>query len=267
MVSLNKLIFAVPPQIRQRLFSGECQRVGGVLRDKSSGRIVYLLADELNEEKNLSSVSVTIPEILGSTLRYLTAGRVRYQIDLLEKELDISNIQIKPGDLSAINEATGLIGMNVLNTEELQRLTGNMSSLYDRYHGIFTKYLKDLDRPGDYQSFPFIKIIILLSAVTARLCMQSGDRARAGEWVSRVYSDIVGAIKAYCLINSRTDKDMTHFTRISGYPAAEFFEELREVLASPATKPKYKFPPMEAVYLWNCTEYLKGYQLELESIS
>lgn len=38
------------------------------------------------------------------------------------------------------------------------------------------------------------------------------------------------------------------------------------MLASPATKPKYKFPPMEAVYLWNCAEYLKGYQLELESI-
>lgn len=266
MVNLNKLIFAVPPQIRQKLFTVEYERTGGVIRDKFSGCIVYLLVDELNEEKNHSSISVTIPEILGSTLRYLTAGRVKNQIELLEKEMDDINIQINPGDLSIINEATGLIGMNLPGTEELRCLTGNMSRLYDRYHGIFSHYLKDLDRPGDYQSFPFIKIIILSSTVAARLCMQSGDRSGAGEWVSRVYSDVVEAIKAYCLINSRTDKDMAHFTIISGYPAAEFFEELKEVLASPATKPKYKFPPMEAVYLWSCAEYLKGYQLELESI-
>ncbi|HBV95897.1 MAG: hypothetical protein JL50_04570 [Peptococcaceae bacterium BICA1-7] len=266
MVSLKKLIFAVPPPIRQRLFAGECERTGGVIREKYSGKIVYLLAEELSEEKRISSVSVTIPEILGSTLKYLSTDRVKGQIELLEKELDANNTQINPGDLSIINSAAGLISMNLPGTEELRSLTENMSRLYDRYQDISAKYLRDLDKPRDYQSFPFIKITILSSAVAARLCMQSGDRAGADEWVSRAYSDVVKAIKWYCLINSTTDKDKDHFTRISGYPAAEFFEELKEVLASPATKPKYRFPPMEAVYLWSCAEYLRGYQLELESI-
>lgn len=267
MVNLHKVIFAVPPQIRQKLFTAECERVGGIIRDKSSGRIECLLVDELDEGEGLSSVSVTIPEIMGSTLKYLTAGSVKKQLDSLEKELDASNIQISPGDLSDINEAAALFSDNGPGPEELLRLTGKMSKLYDRYHDIFTKYLKDLDRPRDYQSFPFIKFVVIVSAVTARLCMQSGDHARAVEWVDNVYSDLLEVIKTYCLINSRTERDTAHFRRISGYPAPQFFEELREVLSSPATKPKYKFPPMEAIYLWNCSEYLEGYRLELSGLT
>jgi hypothetical protein len=237
--------------------------VGGIIREKSGGRVVCLLVDELEEGMELSSVSITIPEILGSTLKYLTAGTVKKQLHLLAKELDASNIQINPGDLATVNGAIDLINTSGPGPEDLLPLTENMTKLYDRYHGIFTKYIKDLDRPGNYQSFPFIKVAVIVSVITARLCMQSGDYARATQWLDRIYADLVEAIKAYCLINSRTEKDAVHFNRISGYPAPQFFEELREVLASPATKPKYKFPPLEAVYLWNCTEYLDGYRQEL----
>ncbi|MFZ5645394.1 MAG: hypothetical protein ACOY46_17635 [Bacillota bacterium] len=266
MITLNKTIFAMPPQIRQKMFSGEYERVGGIIKEKSSGKIIYLLVDKLSEEKDHNSVSVSVPEILNSTLKFLTAGQVRTYIEILNRDLDAQNIQIKPEDLSIIIESTELINMSGLSQEDLERVSENMIKVYTRYRDIFTKYLKDLDRPKDIQSFPFIKITLLVAVIAAKLCKQSNNIPKALEWVRMTYTVIVDAIKAYCLINSKTEKDLDHFTAISRYPASEFFKELREVLASPANKPKYKFPPMEAIYLWNCAEYLEGYQLELESM-
>lgn len=266
MVTLSKTIFAMPPQIRQKLFSGDYERLGGIIRDKATGRITYLLVDKLNEEKDGSSVSVSMPEIVDSTLKYLTSGQIRKQLEHLERELDAQNIQIKPEDLDVITGAIDSIHIRNMSEDDLRQVNGNILKLYTRYHEVFSKYLKDLDRPRDYQSFPFIKILILITVIAAKLCMQSGGFTEAREWVHRIYEDTIKAVKAYCLQNSKTDKDMAHFTRIAGYPADVFFDELKEILASPASKPKYKFPPMEAIYLWNCAEYLEGYLLELDSM-
>ncbi|MFZ5651945.1 MAG: hypothetical protein ACOY4I_14000 [Bacillota bacterium] len=265
MLSLNKTIFAVPPQIRQKLFSGEYVRVGGVIKEKASDKTAYLLVDRLSEEREGSSMSVSIPEIMDSTLKYLTSGQIRKQLEHLERELDSQNIQIKPEDLSIITGAIDSIHMRGLTAEELGRATEGLSRLYTRYHDIFSKYLKDLDRPKDLQSFPFVKILILIAVTASKLCMQSDCLGDCKSWIRMVSDDITEAMKVYCLLNSKTDKDLAHFTRIAKYPASEFFYELKEIIASPATKPKYKFPPMEVIYLWNCAEYLEGYMLELEN--
>ncbi|MHB8158082.1 MAG: hypothetical protein ACYDEQ_11920, partial [Desulfocucumaceae bacterium] len=215
-------------------------------------------------ESDHSSISVSKPEIMEGTLKHLTAGQVKEHLELLRKELDSWNIQIRPGDLSLLNKATDLINMKVLTDEELLLIAGALSRLYGRYHEIYSKYLRDLDRPKDLQSFPFVKIVILIAVISSKLNMQSNNFKKAGELIIKVYCDLIEAMKAYCLINSKTDKDRAHFAKISKYTALDFFEELKEVIASPATKPKYKFPPMEAIYLWNCAEYLEGYRLELE---
>ena len=267
MITLSKSIFAVPPQIRQKLFSGEYERLGGIIRDKSTGRITYLLVDKLEEEKDGSIVCVSLTKIMDSTLKYLTSGQIRKQLEHLEKDLDAWNIKIKPEDLDIITRAIDSIHIKNMSETELQQVTGSILKLYNRYHEVFLKYVKDLDRPRDLQSFPFIKLLIVIAVIAAKNCMQSGAIPEAGEWTRKIYEDTISGIKAYCLQNSKTDKDTAHFTRMAGLPAKVFFEELKEVIASPATKPKYKFPPMEAIYLWNCTEYLEGYLLELESLS
>ncbi|MFZ5634318.1 MAG: hypothetical protein ACOY40_15875 [Bacillota bacterium] len=267
MISLSKTIFSVPPQIRQRLFSGEYKRTGGVIRNADSGNIAYLLVNRLDEEKVGSSISISIPEIMDSTLRYLTAGQMRKQLEHVERELDTQNIQIKPEDLSLINDTIDLIHMKDISARQLRETTGKMLDLYNRYRDIFLKYLKDLDRLKDLQSFPFIKILLLIAVDTAKLCMQSKGYVEAGEWIRKVYGDIIEAMKAYCILNSRTDADHAHYMKISRYLPKEFISELKEVITSPPDKPKYKFPPMEVIYLWNCLEYLEGYLLELEHMA
>lgn len=267
LISLSKTIFSVPPQIRRRLFAGECERLGGVIRNVDSGNIAYLLVDKLDKEKDGSSISISMPEIMDSTLKYLTSGQMRKQWEHVERELDTQNIQIKPEDLSLINDAIDLIHIKDISAQQLRETTGKMLELYNRYREIFFKYLKDLDRPKDLQSFPFIKILVLIAVDAAKLCMQSKDHAEAGEWVRMVYNDIIDAMKAYCVLNSRTDADHAHYTKISGYLPKEFISELKEVITSPPDKPKYKFPPMEVIYLWNCLEYLEGYLLELAQLA
>lgn len=265
MAGLNKAIFAVPPQIRRKIFSGEYVRLGGVIREKMSGRIICLLVDRLSEEREGSSMSLSIPEIMDSTLKYLTSGQARKQLEHLERELDSQNIKLKPEDLQIITETIDSIHIRIHTPEELDRVNESMSRLYTRYHEIFSKYANDLDRPKDLQSFPFAKILILKAVTASKVFLLSGRLAEAKKWILRVYDDIIEAMKVYCLLNSRNDKDLAHFTLIAKYPAPEFLSELKEIIASPATKPKYKFPPMEVIYLWNCAEYLEGYMLELDN--
>lgn len=266
MISISKTIFAVPPQLRQKLFAGEYERLGGVIRQKGTGKVVYLLVDKLDAEKEGSSISVSMPEIMDSTLKYLTAGQVRKHLDYIERELDSQNIRIKPEDLVSINDAIDLIHIKDIAEQQLQETTGKMTELYNRYHGIFSKYLNDLDRPRELQSFPFIKILILIAVTTSKLCIQSKEYKLAGEWIRRVYGDIIKAMKMYCLLNSKTDADSAHYLKISKYPPEQFIAELKVIITSPPDKPKYKFPPMGVIYLWNCLEYLDGYLLELENI-
>lgn len=266
MIGLSKTIFAVPPQLRQKLFSGEYERLGGVIRQKGTAKIVYLLVDKLDEEKDGSSISVSMPEIIDSTLKYLTAGQVRRHLDHIERELDSQNIQIKPEDLALINDTIDLIHIKDIAAQQLQETTGKMTELYSRYHGIFSKYLNDLDRPRELQSFPFIKILILTAVTASKLCNQSKEYTGAVEWIRRVYGDIIQAMKTYCLLNSKTDADSAHYLKISKYLPGQFIAELKEIITSPPEKPKYKFPPMEVIYLWNCLEYLDGYLLELENV-
>lgn len=266
MISLSKTIFAVPPQLRQKLFSGEYERLGGVVKQKGTGKIAYLLVDKLDEEKEGSSISVSMPEIMDSNLKYLTAGQVRKHLDRIERELDSQNIQIKPEDLALINDAIDLIHIKDIPAQQLQETVNRMAELYNRYHGIFSKYLNDLDRPKELQSFPFIKILILIAVTTSKISIQSKAYMVSGEWIRRVHADIIKAMKIYCLLNSKTDADSAHYQKISKYPPGEFINELKEIITSPPEKPKYKFPPMEVIYLWNCLEYLDGYLLELENI-
>ncbi|MCL6611540.1 MAG: hypothetical protein K6T66_08380 [Peptococcaceae bacterium] len=267
MISLSKTIFAVPPHLRRKLFSGEYERLGGVIREKSSGKIVYLLVDKLDEEKEGSSISVSMPEIMDSSIKYLTAGQIRRHLEYIEKELDTQNIQIKPEDLDLINEAIDMTHIKGISARQLDEIKGKMLGLYDRYHGIFSKYLNDLDRPGELQSFPFLKIPVLIAVTASRIWIQSKEFTGAREWISKVYDDILQAMKVYCVLNSKTDPDRSHYQKISRYPAGEFISELKEIITSPPDKPKYKFPPMEVIYLWNCLEYLDGYLLELEDMS
>ncbi|MFZ5597882.1 MAG: hypothetical protein ACOY31_12825 [Bacillota bacterium] len=264
MINLTKTIFAVPPQVRQKLLNGEYERVGGVIREKLSGNVVFHLVDKLEEEKDGASISVSMPEIMDSTLRYLTAGQIKKHLELLENELDALNIQIKPDDRELIVNAIDHIHLDSIPAAELQSVTGSMYRLYARYQEIFSKYLKDLDRPKSLHSFPFLKILILITVITSKICIQSRGFNEAAEWVRKTYENIIDAMKSYCLLNSKTDKDLAHFSRIAKLPSSDFLDELKEVLAGPATKPKYKFPPMEVIYLWNCSEYLEGYLLELE---
>lgn len=267
MISLGKTIFSVPPQLRQKLLSGEYERQGGVIREKNTEKMVYLLVDRLDEEKEGASISVSIPEIMESSLKYLTSGQVRKHLELIERALDAQNIRIKPEDLALINEAIDLIHIKGVPPEQLHETTGRMMDLYNRYHSIFSKYLKDLDRPRDLQSFPFIKILLVLSVTASKICMQSGGVLEAAEWIHRVYEDTIAAMKVYCLLNSKTDADSIHYQSIARNSARDFLNEIKEIITSPPDRPKYKFPPMEVIYLWNCLEYLEGYLLELESIA
>jgi hypothetical protein len=267
LISLSKTIFAVPPQLRQKLFSGEYERLGGVIRDRSTGKIVYLLVDKLDEEKEGSSISVSTPDIMDSTLKYLTAGQVRKHLEHIEKELDSRNIQIKPEDLALINEAIDYIHIKGITAQQLHDTTGKIMDLYSRYHGIFSKYLNDLDRPKDLQSFPFLKILILIAVAASKICTQSKGYTEAEEWIHKIYEDIIGSMKVYCLLNSKTNMDSAHYLEISKYPPREFIDELKVIITSPPDKPKFKFPPMEVIYLWNCLEYLDGYLLELENMA
>lgn len=266
MISLNKAVFSVPPQIRQKLFSCEYQRVGGIIKNVASGSVTYLLVDRLDTDKESSSISVSMPDIMDSTLRYLTAVQMRKQLEQIERELDSWNIRIKPEDLSLINETIDHVRMKDTSALQLQEITDKMLALYLRYREIFLKYLKDLDRPNDLQSFPFLKLLLLIATHSAKLCMQSSGYAKAGHWIKRVYDDTIEAMKVYCLLNSKTETDQAHYRKISGYQPREFISELQEVITSPPEKPKYKFPPMEVVYLWNCLEYLEGYLLELAPV-
>jgi len=266
LISLSKAIFSVPAQLRHKLFSGEYERLGGVIRDKATGQITFLLIDRLEQEKEGQSISVSIPEIMESTLQYLTTGQLKKQLEAIERELDSLNIQIKPEDLELLQEAIDLIHIKGVGGGQLHGTMGSLLDLYDRYHSIFTKYLNDLDRPRDLQSFPFLKILILIAVTAAKICIQSKGFVEAGKWIRKVYEDILSAMKTYCLLNSKTDADSSHYLQIAKYPPRQFIEELKDVITSPPDKPKYKFPPMEAIYLWNCLEYLDGYLLELENM-
>lgn len=265
MSSLSKTIFNMPPQIRQKLFSGEYERVGGIIREKSTGEITYLLVDKLDEEKEGFSISISKPEILESTLQHLTAEQIRKNIKLVEKELDAQNIQIKPDDLTKIENTVNIILLKSNIIEQAQQINGMMLELYSKYHHIFKKYQRDLDRPKNLQSFPFIKILILIAVSTSKIWMQLKDFKESEEWVLRVYKDIIESMKIYCLLNGKSDMDSAHYLAISKLQAPEFINELKEIISSPPDKPKYKFPPIEVIYLWNCVEYLEGYLIELKN--
>lgn len=270
MDGLIKVTFKIPGDVLDRLLYTSYERVGGIVRDPVTGKIVFLLRDQAEENYSGSALTVRVPEMLSATLDSYTFAEFAYKFNKCivkdAKEIDsedaVEYLQKLENGFTLVSRTLSS-QTKVTADSDIARAGELLLESFNYFKDLFNYNLGIVDKRTDLKSFPVLKLCIFISVCLAKVFLTKKQYELSCSWVERAYDLSVTAMKKYPAIHCKHIKDVEHYVHIANLPAKEFIRELKEIIMSPAGKPKIKFPPMEVIYLWNCIEYIEGYQIEI----
>lgn len=272
MDGLIKCTFKVSQDVKNKLLSGEYKRAGGIIREPASGKIACYLTERADEQYSGPVVALRLPGILSVTLSALTfdALKIKYA-EFIKKEAELLNNGELLECLSKMGESVAVLGAGEKGGGpgggEVAEAVKGFEDCYVHFKELYFYNLGIADTRSDFKSFPVLKICMYTSLCLALLYFQLKKYHMCAEWLEEAMDLVMSAMKKYPTVFSKHITDVEHYVGIAALPPGEYIKELKDIIMSPAEKPKIKFPPMEVIYLWSCYEYFEGYIYEVNEVA
>lgn len=261
----EKESYLLPEDILEKIMDRECQRLGGIIRDKA-GKIVFKLTDKASPDEYCvltirkpsfmeCTLGATTYEVLKNTVKKYPGNFFLPMKDLEDKRASIIKAL-------ALLQESGVVKPFGEVLQALKILEEGNKYFLEQFDEQVTKY----DSIYFIQSFPTLFLVMVTGIALTRAYLLEKNYTVSLEWLNKICGCVLDAMKKYCLLVSEKTVDHEHYRELVTMPADRFKEGLKDVFLSPAGQPKIKFPPMEVVYLWNCSEFLEGYLLEVGSM-
>jgi len=268
---LSKISLQIDGNVKKKLLYGEYERSGGIIIDAASGSIVYRLTDKAKDDDDEgSAITLRVPGILGTTLESLTLETMREKFnEYIKVELGAS---FDPEQKTMLDRM-GVVIDRLVHSGAKDTLAGHdeasadfvreLEECYTYYKELFTYNLGIADKRTDFRSFPMLKICVFIAICIVIIYYYLEKYYICKEWLEEAKDLCFRAMKKYPTVFCKHISDVEHYENIAALPPGAYIKALKEIIMSPAGKPKIKFPPTEVIYLWSCYEFLEGYVYEI----
>ncbi len=270
MKGLSKISLKIDGNVRQKLLYGEFERSGGIIIDAASGSIVYRLTDEAEDDDECSAITLRVPGILGTTLESLTFETLWGKFnEYIKVDLGAS---FDPEQITMLDRMGAVID-RIVHSGSPDSLAGHdvaladfvkeLEECYTYFKDLFTYNLGIADKRTDFYSFPMLKICVFVTVCIVIIYYNLEKYYICKEWLEKAKDLCIRAMKKYPTVFCKHISDVEYYENIAALPPRAYISALKEIIMSPAGKPKIKFPPTEVIYLWSCYEFLEGYVYEI----
>jgi hypothetical protein len=252
------------------LLRGEYIRAGGIIIDSSTGNVAYRLMDEAGDDYEGDVITLRVPGIMGATLRSLTFENLRVKFNeyiKIEFGAFIDAEQKAMLDrLVIVVDRIGSSGNSDMIGEDGIALLGYAKELeecYAYFKELCSYNIEIMDKRTNFYSFPLLKICVFIAICMVLVYLHLKKYYQCKEWLEEAIDLCVTAMKKYPAVFCKHISDVEHYENIAALSPRAYIGALKEIIMSPAGKPKIKFPPAEVIYLWSCYEFLEGYVYEI----